>query len=244
MTAVLIGVGVGPGDPELMTLRALRILRESDTVVVPVMEGGGSGYAEEVVKAWVDGSKVVRVGFALDDRGGVTDRRLQAWDRAARIVVEAFEGGDETIAFATLGDPNVYSTFTYLSQTVRRMQPHVEVQTVPGITAMQDLAARSGVVLCEGKETVTLLPGTAGLDAVEAALDRPGTVVAYKGWRMLPQLTEALRRRGRLDDAVVGSKLGLADECVTPASEAALHPMEYLATLLAPARRQRRGGKL
>src|SRR5439155_1631678 len=72
------------------------------------------------------------------------------------------KGSAGSIAFATIGDPNVYSTFTYLAATVRALLPAVEVTTVPGITAMQDLAARSGTVLVEGTETLALLPFTAG----------------------------------------------------------------------------------
>src|SRR5436190_2048704 len=78
--------------------------------------------------------------------------------------------------------------------------PDVEVRTVPGITAMQDLAARTGVVLAEGAEPVVLMPYTAGGDALRAALDRGDTVVVYKGGRHLPRLLDALRASGRIDD--------------------------------------------
>jgi precorrin-2/cobalt-factor-2 C20-methyltransferase len=242
----LIGVGVGPGDPELVTVKAVRLLREADLVVVPVMEGAepGPGRAEETVLRYVPADRVRRAPFALDERDGVTPRRERAWDAAARLVLAAFDAGARTVAFATIGDPNVYSTFTYLAQTVAADRPGVEVATVPGITAMQDLAARSGTPLCEGREPLTLLPVTAGLDAFERALAGPGTVVAYKGWRRHEDLLAALDRHGRREGAVLGTRLGLPGGVVAPVTGQPPSALPYLSTLLVPARRERRGGKL
>ncbi len=113
-----------------------------------------------------------------------------------------------SVAFATIGDPNVYSTFTYLAQTVGELVPGVVVETVPGITAMQDLAARSGAVLTEGTEPLTLVPVTAGSAVLKEALAGPGTVVAYKFGRRAGEVAEVLRETGRLDDAVWGPRWG------------------------------------
>jgi precorrin-2/cobalt-factor-2 C20-methyltransferase len=244
-TCRLVGIGVGPGDPELVTVKAVRLLREADLVIVPVMEGAGAGRAETTVLAYVPTERIRRAVFALDERDGVTARRERAWDAAADAVLGAFDAGARTVAFATIGDPNVYSTFTYLAATVTTRRPGAEIATVPGITAMQELAARSGTVLCEGREPLTLLPMTAGMDAFEAALAGPGTVVAYKGWRRRPELMAALQRHDRLPDAVLGSGLGLPEEQVGPLSDLpADRPLPYLSTVLVPARRDRRGGKL
>ncbi|MER7458676.1 precorrin-2 C(20)-methyltransferase [Micromonospora sp. NPDC126480] len=249
MTATLTGVGVGPGDPELLTLRAVRVLREADVVFVPVLDRPAAdgtatpGRAETTVSPHVPPDRLRRLPFALDDRGGVTVRRERAWDAAARTVTAAVDRGARALAFATIGDPNVYSTFGYLAQTVRALRPEVTVRTVPGVTAMQELAARSGIPLCEGREPLTLLPVTAGLALFADAVAGPGTVVAYKGWRRHPELLAELRRQGRLADAVLGSGLGLPGELVGPAAGTEGEP-PYLSTLLVPARRRRRGGKL
>ena len=121
--------------------------------------------------------------------------------------------------FATIGDPNLYSTFTYVAHTVRALVPGVEVRTVPGITAMQDLAARSGTVLAEGSEPLTLFPYTAGDGRLRGALDSGDTVVVYKGGRHLPDVLDAVRDAGRLDDSVYGEQLGLAGEEIARADE-------------------------
>jgi precorrin-2/cobalt-factor-2 C20-methyltransferase len=285
MTApTLVGVGMGPGDPELVTVKAVRVLREADLVLVPVMAAGepgpgpvtrgrgssppgarprgrraspraitwGSterpaapdqqGRAEATVRAHVTHDRITRVEFALTGGAGMAEREA-AWDGAADAAVAAFAGGASLVAFATIGDPNVYSTFTYLAATVRPRVPGLAVATVPGITAMQDLAARSGTVLCEGRETLALLPLTAGLVPFKEALARFDTVVGYKSGSHLPEVLAAVRDAGRIDGAVHGASLGLPGEDIRPAAEVS-GPAPYLSTLLVPGRRTWRGGKL
>ncbi|MCG7210728.1 precorrin-2 C(20)-methyltransferase [Streptomyces arenae] len=239
----LTGVGVGPGDPELVTVKGVNALRAADVVVVPVMDSGERGRAEATVLHYVGPEKVVRVVFALNERSD-RGRREAAWDAAGAKVAELLRTHG-SVAFATIGDPNVYSTFTYLAQTIAGLVPGVVVETVPGITAMQDLAARSGAVLTEGTEPLTLVPVTAGTEVLKDALSGPGTVVAYKFGRQAGEVVEALRETGRVEDAVWGSALGLDEESIRPAAELDGSPLPYLSTLIAPPRRDAgRGGKL
>ncbi|MEW2084297.1 precorrin-2 C(20)-methyltransferase [Streptomyces sp. NPDC005283] len=249
MSSRLIGVGVGPGDPELVTVKGVRALQEADAVVVPVMagadgtDGGEPGRAEATVLHYVGAEKVVRVVFALNER---TDRgrREAAWDAAGERVAELLRAHG-SVAFATIGDPNVYSTFTYLAHTIAELVPGTAVETVPGITAMQDLAARSGAVLTEGTEPLTLVPVTAGSAVLKDALEGPGTVVAYKFGRLAAEVATALRETGRTEGAVWGSALGLPEESIRPAADLAGEPLPYLSTLIVPAPRDGgRGGKL
>ena len=238
MTGVLVGVGVGPGDPEHVTLKALRELRAADRLFVPAT-GSGVNRAEQVVAEHVPGERIQRIPFAMRDAG----ERDRSWDRAGEVVVEILRVGG-TAAFATLGDPNLYSTFAYLAHTVRALHPSAEIRTVPGITAMQDLAARTGTVLAEGTEPVALLPFTAGEGALEDALRRGDTVVVYKGGRRLPLVLEAVERAGRLPHAVYGERLGADGGRCMPAAE---HegPGPYFSTVIVPAPRTgRRGEKL
>jgi precorrin-2/cobalt-factor-2 C20-methyltransferase len=235
---------MGPGDPELVTVKAVRVLREADVVVVPVMDTGETGRAEATVRHHADAARIVRVVFALNEREDRA-RREAAWDEAGARVAELLRTGDgATVAFATIGDPNVYSTFTYLAHTLRELVPGLSVETVPGITAMQDLASRSGTVLAEGTEPVTLVPVTAGAAVLKEALAGPGTVVAYKFGRLAVQVGEALREAGREGDAVWGASLGLPDQQLSEPGTPIDGTLPYLSTLIAPARREGRGGKL
>jgi precorrin-2/cobalt-factor-2 C20-methyltransferase len=224
----LVGVGVGPGDPELLTLKGLRALREADQVFVPVGDTGEVGRAERVVHAHLDPKRPRRLLFALSDDAGA---RAENWERAAREVSEPLRRG-ETCAFATIGDPNVYSTFTYLARAVNVYVPEVEVETVPGITAMQDLAARGGVVLLEGDERLALLPFAAGRSALQSALSEFETVVCYKGGSRLREVLETAEEIGRLEDGIYGSRLGMQGEEVTLASEVVGREGPYLSTLI------------
>jgi precorrin-2/cobalt-factor-2 C20-methyltransferase len=244
MSARLVGVGVGPGDPDLVTVKAVRVLREADRVFVPVMASDEMGRAEQTVRAHAGHDRIERLVFALNERTD-TARRERHWDAAGRRVADYLRAaGPSTVAaFATIGDPNVYSTFTYLAQTVAELLD-IEVETVPGITAMQDLAARSGVPLVEGTESLTLLPLARGTEGLAEALAGTGSVVAYKGGRILGTVVEAVTAAGRLDDAVFGAHLGLDDQIVSPLAEVDPDKAPYLSAVLVPGRRNSRGGKL
>ena len=251
----LIGVGVGPGDPELITVKAIRVLRAADHVFVPVLARPGEedsaeqGRAEATVRAHADAARIRRVAFALSEPGGVTAGRAAAWDAAAAAVAGAFAAGARTVAFATIGDPAIYSTFSYLAQTVTGLAADVTIETVPGITAASDLAARSGTTLTEGTESLLLLPLTAGTDALAEALARHDTVVGYKLGSAAGPGIEAvlglLAGSGRLHDAVFGARLGLPGEDIRPARElAGSGPVPYLSTLIAVRPRAGRGSRL
>ena len=233
MSGRLIGVGVGPGDPELLTVKGLRALREADAVFVPVGDTGETGRAEAVVAHHLPDRQATRLRFAMtaDPR-----ERQRSWDRAGEAIA-AEVGTGRTAAFATIGDPNLYSTFTYLAETVRGLVAGVAVGTVPGITAMQDLASRSGTVLAEGDESLALFPLTAGEEGLRRALEVFDTVVCYKGGRRLPAVLAAARDAGQLDAAVYGAHLGLPGQTVRPAAEMDGRHGPYLSTVILPAQR-------
>jgi len=226
----LVGVGVGPGDPELVTARAVRALREADRVVAPASAVDAVGRAESIVRQACPDVPVERLAFEMAP-GPARDRAL---GQAAGRVVELLDAGLQ-VAFVTLGDPNVYSTFPTLAAVVRAQRPATTVETVPGITAFQALAAQAGTVLLTGTERLHLVTALDGPGAVARALvDPDAAVVVYKGGRHLPAIAKALAAAGRLDGALVGELLGLPGERVTSVADAAAAPASYLATVVVP----------
>jgi precorrin-2/cobalt-factor-2 C20-methyltransferase len=225
--SVLIGVGVGPGDPELMTVRAVRAVREADRVLAPSSAVDAVGRAESIVRQACPGVRVERVVFAMGDADGSVTA-------AAATVAGALDAG-QRVAFVTLGDPNVYSTFSAVAARVRQLRPDAVVETVPGIMAFQELASRSGTVVLQHTERLALVTALDGPDPLDAALDDGSqAVVVYKGGRHLPAVAKRLAEAGRLDGAVMGELLGLPGERVLPVAEAADGPAAYLATVIVP----------
>ncbi len=226
-SSALIGVGVGPGDPELLTVRGIRALREADRVLAPSSALDAVGRAESIVRQACPGSRVERLLFAMGDAGA-------SIDDAAATVVAGLDAG-QRLAFVTLGDPNIYSTFSSVAARVRELRPGAVIETVPGIMAFQELAARSGTVVLQNTERLALITALDGPGALIGALADPTqAVVVYKGGRHLPAMAAELAAAGRLDGAVVGELMGLPGERVVAVADAADGPAAYLATVIVP----------
>lgn len=231
MRPSLVGIGVGPGDPELLTVKAVATLREADRVFGPTMAEDSVGRAESIVRGGAPDVTVERLVFAIlrDD-----EARAAAHRAAAERVVACLDAG-ERVAFITLGDPNIYSTFHHLAAIVTELRPETPIETVPGIMAFQDLAARTGTVVVDGTERLHLVTAMDGPDALDAPLADPeAAIVIYKGGRHLPAIAERLADAGRIDGAVYGELLGLPGQRLGSVEETADGPGAYLAAVLVP----------
>ena len=237
----LLGVGVGPGDPELVTRQALRVLAESDRVVAPSSAVDAVGRAEAIVRQASPGIRMERLVFDMSGDGARGGRaaREASHRSAAKALVPWLDDGEQ-VAFVTLGDPNIYSTFSSLTAALRRLRPAVDIGTVPGIMAFQALASRAGAVLLDGTESLSLVTALDGPEALDAAIDDPTrAVVVYKGGRHVPEIAASLTRAGRLEGAVMGELLGLPGERMGPLEQLASGPATYLATVIVPPRARR-----
>lgn len=241
----LLGLGVGPGDPELITVAATRELAAASRVFVPVADPAVAGYAEKIIEGYVDQERLERLVFALaDPPGGDQTRRRTRWALAARRVIEHLEAHGGTAVFATLGDPSVYSTFTYLADAVRESAPGITIEMSPGITAMQAAACAAGVALVEGAEPLTVVPVSRDVTVLESALGSGGTVVTYKGGRRLEPLREAIDSAGALDRAIYAENIGTPVARVGPLSVVDADQAPYLSTVIVLPPRRGRGEQL
>lgn len=230
----LVGVGVGPGDPELLTDRARRILLAAGRVLAGSISDDATGRAEAVVHAAAPGVAVERVVLHVGPDAKARRRTLAA--AAERITVLLDRG--ELVAFATLGDPHLYSSFPALAEAVQALQPGAVVEAEPGILPFQQLAAATSTTVAQGEERITVAilgDDPAELDPLFDHDD--STVVIYKGGRELPAVAASLARRGRLGAAVAGELLGQPGERCLALADLATGPGSYLTTAIVPARR-------
>ncbi|HVA75712.1 MAG TPA: precorrin-2 C(20)-methyltransferase [Acidimicrobiales bacterium] len=228
----LVGVGVGPGEPDLLTVRALAALRRADRVLAPTAAVDAVGRAEAVVRQAAPEVPVERVVFAMAPSRTARNRSL---DSAARAVVAHLERGEE-VAWITLGDPLTYSTFSSVAARVKRRRPSTVVTQVPGIMAFQALAARTGTVIADERTRVSIRTALDGDDISGDLADTTSTLVVYKGGRRLPDLAAEADGHGRADRAVAGELLGMPGERVGSLAALAGGPASYLATVIVPAR--------
>lgn len=235
----LVGVGVGPGNADLLTFRALNALRRATVVIAPSTDLHGVGRAEGVVRDAAPDVVVERMTFAMTI-DPIT--RQAALDAAATRTVDLLAAGEE-VAFITLGDPNLYSTFSSVVDGVRERRPDTPVLTVPGVMAFQELAARSGLVLADDQQTLLVLPVNA-----EERCDADGrlakvlsesdcTVVLYKGGGHIDAISQRLKEAGRMESAAFGELLGMPGERVASVSSVANGPASYLSAVIVPAKR-------
>jgi len=183
-------LGVGPGDPELLTLKAARLIRESRVVAVPGARPEES-VAFRIARGAVpelDEKELVAVDMPMTK----DPERLRAAHEAGAKLLEAYLDRGEDVLFLTLGDPTVYCSFSYLQHLLE--QDGYAVILVPGVTSFCAAAARLGVSLTEWDEPLHVLPA---LHRAEDALTLSGTCVLMKSGSRMPEVRDALRRSGR-----------------------------------------------
>ncbi|MCX6966849.1 MAG: precorrin-2 C(20)-methyltransferase [Verrucomicrobia bacterium] len=205
------GMGVGPGDPELLTVKAATILGRCPHVVVPKAKAEGGSVALEIAGRYVHKEATIHeLVFPMTmDKAALS----RSWKESARTIASLLETGAD-VCFLTLGDALVYSTYIYLLRELKAIAPELEVVTVPGITSFSAVAALTGFPLGEGKEPITIVPTADDLTAVRRAVETGGTVVLMKIGKRLGEILDLLEETGVIDDAVFVQRAGQPTERV------------------------------
>lgn len=225
----LYGIGVGPGAPDLITLRAARILGEARVVFTAASSRNEYSTALQIARPHLRrDAEIRRLDFPMTMNRNILE---EAWSRAADSV-EAVLRRSEDAVFLTLGDPLIYSTFGYLARVLRERNAQTPITAVPGITSFQAAAALTGATLCEGGEILRILPGTADGARLEEELNTPGSAVILKAYRNFPAIRDALERTGRLERAVLVSHVGMEGETVRPNLEETDGALPYFSLVL------------
>ena len=234
-------VGVGPGDPELMTYKAVRVLEQTQVWVVPKARANGASSALEIASAMVDAvdKEVLEVRFPMKKirLGQDHDPEVQqGWQEAAKIVLTRLAQGED-VAFPTLGDPGLYSTSFYLLNTLEEMlvqsQQKIPVAIIPGVTAMSACSAQLHDPLGLGDDVLSVVPAAFDDVRLRDILLQSDAVVLMKVFRRLPAVIALLDELGLTDKAVLLERCGMDDQRVyTDIRKAADRELHYFSTLL------------
>lgn len=222
-------VGVGPGAPDLLTLRAARVLQEADIIHAPRAACATASMALEIIGELDIRGEVVECEYPMTRD---IQQTRQMWKGVAeRIAAECNAG--QCVAQITIGDPTMYSTSGYLLDALADRLPREQIHVIPGIGAHQAAAARFAETLCRQEDRMMIMPGN-DLGAVEKALGQCETLILYKVAKCISGLKALLKRRGLLDSARLAcyveqpaKEMLIADLNALPESE-----QGYLSTML------------
>lgn len=228
-------VGVGPGSPDLLTLRARNIVCSVDLVVAPRSERSDESLALQVVRDLPGDRQIVEHVYPMERD---EEKTAACWRAMAEMVAEHCRAG-QSVAHLTLGDPLLYSTACYLLLQVAERLPPGRIHVVPGISAFQAAAAIVGKPLTLQDDRLTLLPAT-NLADVERALDHSETVVIYKIGSRARALVDVLERRGLASRAcmICYAEQGDRERVILGLDELPEGRFGYMSTVIVPVRRR------
>jgi len=207
--AKIYAVGVGPGDPELLTRKAERILREVPVICAPTANPSDSSYALSIVEPFLDRNRqevIVQVFPMRKDQTGLEE----FWEEAAAEVAERVRRGSD-VAFITIGDPFLYSTFLYIYRIFRERYPDIPVEVVPGISSVSAAAVAAGMPLGLASERIAIIPAAFEAD-LRRTLGEFDTVVLMKVSRVFDGIYALLQELGLERNGAFISRVGSPEE--------------------------------
>jgi precorrin-2/cobalt-factor-2 C20-methyltransferase len=230
-------VGIGPGDPELMTCKAVRVLEKTDVWVAPKAKENGASSALQIAAGQVEltGKTVLELRFPMKKvhLGREQDPAVvQAWGEAAEVVLTYLDQGQD-VAFPTLGDPALYSTAFYLLHTLQERRTKIRVSIIPGITAMAACSARVCSPLGLGDDVVSIVPAAFDDDRLREILQTFDAVVLMKVFRKMDRIIALLEDLNLVENAVLIERCGMDDQKIyTDIREAQGRELHYFSTML------------
>ncbi|UNC92498.1 precorrin-2 C(20)-methyltransferase [Candidatus Contubernalis alkaliaceticus] len=230
MNGKLCAVGVGPGEPELLTLKAVKALNEAQVIAVP------KGYAEKesvallIISPFIQGKKILELVFPMtDDKEVLTN----SWQEAAEKISSLLKKG-ENVVFATLGDPSLYSTFNYLKATLEQYDTEdFIVEIIPGINSFSAAASLLQEPLVEGSENMAVVSTPQNTSRLKEIIELFDTVVLLKVHRYFEQVLDCLKELGLENNGYYVSRCGSSKEFFSQDLETlAGEKLDYLSMLI------------
>ncbi len=212
--AGLVAIGVGPGDPDLLTVKAVRAIQEADIIMCPASGEDRPSIALSVVESLLDRPRqeIIRLIFPMTKDPDVLE---STWKRNAGIMAETVLTG-KSVVYLTVGDPYLYSTWIYMHRELSANHPEMDISVIPGIVSIFTFASKVGVSIAEGAEKVSIIPSCYELSSVKAIAQNSETLVFLKDGRYFDQVIDVLREAGFPDSSVfaIGQDLGTDNEII------------------------------
>lgn len=236
MSATLYIIGVGPGDPDLLTRKAFIILNQCPVIGTPNGSKNGPSTALSIVEQAMDVSnkEIHHLHFPMEKihtDSGPTDDVQTAWIQAAKKVLSLLDQGKD-VAFPTLGDPAIYSTGYYLYETILSLQPETNVSFVPGIAAMSSCSATTKTPICLGDDKLAVIPATFSAQDIRGTLENFDTIVLMKVHNVLDKLIALLQELNLVDCAILVERAGMEDERIHRDLTTIDKQVHYFSTIL------------
>ena len=228
--ALLTILGVGPGDPELITVAGLKAMRQARTVAYPVAKPGAEGMAARIAAPWLRPEQQrLPLHFPMTT---TAEPCRQAWRRAARQLVQAV-GEHPPVVLLCEGDVSLYASASYVVLQLQRMAvPQLTLRVIPGVTAMAAAAAAAHWPLVLQTQQLLVTPAPETPAALDALLAKAEVLAVHKVGRRWAWLREALERRGLLPQALVAERVGWPDQRLVPAAELPPGSCSYFSLVL------------
>ena len=203
MVGKVVGIGVGPGDPELITIKAANTLQAADVICVPKAHADTPSMALGMIKQVLHERKILPVVLHLVFPMTKDEKKLnEAWAKNAEIVAKRAMKG-ETVAFITLGDPMFYSTFVCLCQAIKAKFPQVPLEIIPGVTSLTACAAAARLPLAEQNEALAVIPAAFNPEQIAELAKNVDNLVLMKGVQRVKDLIPVLEKAGFREDSTV-----------------------------------------